>query len=156
METKKKNSYLEKLRCKLKFDNLLIMPRRNRGGGLALLWMDDMNLHIQTFLPRHIDAVINLGIDDAWRFKGFNRAPEVANREDSWLVLCHLASQYNLSWVCIGDFNEFAKVEEKLGGAIRSEKQMQDFRDCQDFYGLRIWAIQVYLLPGVTCGLMVL
>ena len=29
------------------------------------------------------------------------------------------------------------KVEEKLGGEIRSEKQMQDFSDCQDFYGLK-------------------
>jgi len=48
----------------------------------------------------------------------------VANREDSWLVLHHLASQFNLPWVCIGDFNEITKVEEKSGGAIRLEKQM--------------------------------
>ncbi|XP_050281349.1 uncharacterized protein LOC126722235 [Quercus robur] len=137
METKKKNSYLERLRCRLKFDNLFIVPRRNWGGGLALLWMDELNLHIQTFSPRHINAVINLVIDDAWCFTGFYRAPEVANLEDSWFVLRHLASQYNLLWVCIGDFNEIVKVEEKLGGAIRSEKKMQDFRDCQDFYGLK-------------------
>ena len=61
----------------------------------------------------------------------------MANREDSWLVLHHLASQFNLPWVCIGDFNEITKVEEKSGGAIRLEKQMQDFRDCQDFCGLK-------------------
>jgi len=65
METKKKNSYLERLRCKLKFDNLFIVPRRYRGGGLALLWMNELNLHIRTYSPRHIDAVINPGIDDA-------------------------------------------------------------------------------------------
>ena len=44
METRKKNSYIERLRCRLKFDNLFIVPRRNRGGGLTLLWMDDLNL----------------------------------------------------------------------------------------------------------------
>ena len=92
METRKKASYLEKLRCRLKFDNLFVVQRKNRGGGLALLWMNDLNLHIRTFSPRHIDAVINPEIDDAWRFMGFYRAPEVANREDSWLVFHHLAS----------------------------------------------------------------
>ena len=59
-----KASYLEILRCKLKFDHLFVVPRKNRGGGLALLWMNDLNLHIRTFLPKHIDA-INLGINDA-------------------------------------------------------------------------------------------
>ena len=49
METRKKNSYIERLRCRLKVDNLFIVPRSNRGGGLALLWMDDLNLYIQTF-----------------------------------------------------------------------------------------------------------
>ena len=65
METRKKNFYLERLRCRLKFENLFIVPRRNRGGGLALLWMDELNLHIQTFSPQHINTVINPGIDDA-------------------------------------------------------------------------------------------
>ena len=137
METRAKASYLEKLRCRLKFDNVFVVSRKNRGGGLALLWMNNLNLHIRTFSPRHIDAVINPGIDDAWRFTGFYGAPEMANREDSWLVLRHLASQFNLPWVCIGNFNEIAKIEEKSRGAIQPDKQMQDFRDCQDFCGLK-------------------
>lgn len=61
-------------------------------GGLALLWMNSLDLHIQTFSPRHIDAVVNSRIDDAWRFTGFYKAPKVANREDSWLILRHLSS----------------------------------------------------------------
>ena len=137
METKKTKSYLERLRCCLKFDNLFIVPRRNLNGGLALLWMNDVNLHVRTFSPRHIDAVVNPGIDDAWRFTGFYGAPEVANREDSWLVLRHLSSQFILPWVCIRDFNEITKLSEKLGGAIRSEFQMQNFRDCLDVCGLK-------------------
>lgn len=66
METRKKNSYLERLRCRLKFDNLFIVPRRNRGGGLALLLMDELNLHIRTFSPRRINTVINLGMRKAY------------------------------------------------------------------------------------------
>ena len=39
--------------------------------------------------------------------------------------------------MCIGDFNKIAKMEEKSGGAIQPDKQMQDFRDCQDFCRLK-------------------
>lgn len=65
METKKKKSYLERLRCRLKFENMFIVPRRNLGGGLTQLWKNDLNLHVQTFSPLHIDTIVNPGIDDA-------------------------------------------------------------------------------------------
>ena len=124
METKKSRAYLETVRCDLHFDNLFVVLRRNLGGGLALLWMNYLNLHIHTFSPFHIDAVINPGIRDAWRFTGFYEAPEIASSEDSWSLLRYLSSQLNLPWVCIGDFNEIICVEEKIGAAICPERQM--------------------------------
>ena len=63
METKKKNPYMEKIRCRLKFDIMFLVPRRNLSSGLALFWMNDHDLHIRTF--SHIDAVVNPRIDDA-------------------------------------------------------------------------------------------
>ena len=39
--------------------------------------------------------------------------------------------------MCIGDFNEITRVDEKSVGAMRPEKQMQDFKDCLDFCGLK-------------------
>ena len=92
METKKKKSYLERLWCRLGYDNLFIVPQRNLSGGLALLWMNEIDLHIRTFSPYHINAVVNPRIDDAWRFTRFYGAPEVANREDSWTLLHHLST----------------------------------------------------------------
>ena len=65
METKKKNSYMEKIRCRLKFDNMFLVPRRNLSGGLALFWMNDLDLHIRTFSSHHIDVVVNPRVDDA-------------------------------------------------------------------------------------------
>lgn len=91
METKKKRSYLEKIICRLKFDNLFIVPRWHQNGGLALLWKEQLDLHIRSFSPHHIEAVVNPGIDDAWHFTSFYGAPEAANREDSWTLLRHLA-----------------------------------------------------------------
>ena len=92
LETKKKKSYVERLMCKLKFDNMFIVLRRNLGGGLALLWKNDLNLHVRTYSPHHIDVVVNLGVDDAWHFTGFYKAPEVTSWEDSWSVLRHLCT----------------------------------------------------------------
>lgn len=65
METKKKKSCLEKVRCHLKLDNMFIVPRRHQSGGLALLRMNELDLHIRTFSPHHIDAVVSPGINDA-------------------------------------------------------------------------------------------
>lgn len=121
METKKKKSYLERFRCHLKFDNIFIVLQRNLSRGLALLWMNELDLHIWTFSPHHIEVVVNLGIDDAWRFTGFYKAPEVANQEDSLAILRHLANQFSMPWVCIGDFNKITRLGEKTGGSIRAE-----------------------------------
>ena len=53
------------------FENLLSVERNNRGGGLALYWKNSFDLHIDTFSKNHIDAIINKGKDEAWRFIGF-------------------------------------------------------------------------------------
>ena len=79
METKVEKVVLERIGRKIQFSNLFVVPRRNTGGGLALYWPADMNVDVQTFSVRHIDAIIDLGVNDAWRFTGFYRDPEIAN-----------------------------------------------------------------------------
>lgn len=128
---------MEKIWCRLKFDNMFLVPRRNLSSGLALFWVNDLDLRIHTFSPHHIDAVVNPRVDDAWRFTGFYEASETINQEDSWSLLRHLSTQYDLLWVCISDFNEITRLEENSGGALRSDKQMQEFRDCLDFCGFK-------------------
>ena len=39
--------------------------------------------------------------------------------------------------MCIGDFNEIVKVEKKMGGALRRERQMREFQEALDFCGFR-------------------
>jgi len=43
----------------------------------------------------------------------------------------------DLPWFCVGDFNEIVKLEEKMGGASRLERQMVAFREALDFCGVR-------------------
>ncbi|KAL4626410.1 hypothetical protein ACB092_05G094200 [Castanea dentata] len=128
---------MEKIRCHLKFDNMFVVPQRHLSAGLALLWMNELDLHIRTFSPYHIDTVVNPRIDDAWRFTGFYGALETINREDSWSLLCYFSTQIDLLWLYISDLKKITRLEEKLGGAMRLKKQMQKFRDGLDYCGLK-------------------
>lgn len=83
----------------MEFDNKFIVPQKNLSGGLSLFWMNELDLHIRTFSSLNIDAIVNSRIDDAWRIMGFYRALEVAHWEDSWSLLRHLGSQFDMSWV---------------------------------------------------------
>ena len=137
METKANVEVIEKVRRKIQFAHKFVVPRPNQGGGLALLWKEDFQLDVQTSSDNHIDAVVNQGMDDAWRITGFYGNPDSANREDSWSLLRDLSRRYSLPWVCIGDFNEILKAEEKQGWLDRPERQMQGFRDTLDFCRLK-------------------
>lgn len=43
----------------------------NSGGGLTLFWKNGVDLHVLDSSPIYIDAIVNLGVDDAWWFTGF-------------------------------------------------------------------------------------
>lgn len=45
--------------------NVFVVPWQNTGGGLALFWPMDKNVNIQSFSNRHIDAIIDHGVDNA-------------------------------------------------------------------------------------------
>ena len=95
-ETRSKDSTLKNLWSKLNVENVHIVSRHNIGGGLALYWKNGIDLHILDSSPSHIDAVVNLGVDDAWRFTGFYGNLVIANREHSWILLKHLCLKLDL------------------------------------------------------------
>ena len=44
---------------KINFVNGLIVPRKGRGGGLAMLWKREVTLEIMGYSRNHIDAIIS-------------------------------------------------------------------------------------------------
>ena len=46
--------------------------------------------------------------------------------------LRQLNSRLGISWLCMGDFNEITKQDEKLSGANKPYNQMQLFHDVID------------------------
>ena len=79
------------------------------------MWKDDFMLDVLTSSNNHIDGVMDQGMDDAWRFIGFYGDPETTSRENSWNLLRDLSQRLALPWVCVGDFNEILRLEEKQG-----------------------------------------
>ena len=60
---------------------------------------------------------------------GFYGEPNTARRHEAWSKLRNLNSQPEKPWLCIGEFNEIVRQDEKLGGARRPHWQMQQFRE---------------------------
>ena len=52
---------MERIGRRMQFNNIFVVPQVNRGGGLALLWRDDISLDVQTYFDRLIDSFINHG-----------------------------------------------------------------------------------------------
>ena len=65
METKAKDKFLKNLCHKLDLKNLFIVPCNNTDGGLALYWKESLNLKVQSSSLSYINAVVDLGVDDA-------------------------------------------------------------------------------------------
>ncbi|XP_075665954.1 uncharacterized protein LOC142635731 [Castanea sativa] len=125
METKVDKDVIEKIRRKIQFADCHVVPRQNRGGGLALLWTDTNTVDVLSSFERHIDVVIDQGMDDVCQFTGFYGNTDTANREDSWSLLKTLSRRLTLPWIVLGDFNEILRVEEKQGWLDRSERQIR-------------------------------
>ena len=96
---------------KLDFQLGFEVPRIGLGGGIALLWHDNMDIDIQTSFPHHIDALINKnGV--AWCFIGVYGHPETSRKGESWDLLHLLHASYSFPWFLIGDFNEILHNDE--------------------------------------------
>ena len=132
METWSNEDHLELLLCRLHFNNKLVVPCNNKGGGLALFWKNNLNLSISSYSCSHIDSIINPGIDNAWRLTFMYGEPVTHKRMATWNLLRRLHNQHSFPWCCMGDFNEIVKNEEMQGRRPRPDKQMQAFRDAID------------------------
>jgi len=123
------------LRVKLGFQNVFCVDCKGRSGGLLLFWSSDIDLEVQNFSQRHVNAVIHSSdIGVSWKFTGFYGHPDPMKRQESWSLLRCLADLNPSPWFVCGDFNEIISLSEKSSVSRRSQKQMSLFqsalRDC--------------------------
>ena len=115
---------LEIVQSKIGFDHHWVVPREGRGGGLVLFWKENINLTIEESNKSYIDAFIDKNSENEWRLTGFYGKLEIARRFDAWNKLRNLNTNLETPWLCIGDFNQITRLDEKVGGAIRTHNQM--------------------------------
>lgn len=119
METKLVILEMISIKESLKRTQGLVVPRKGRSGGLALLWKKELKVDVQSYSDSHIDAIIDNGeVGQQWHITGFYGNPETSKREESRLLLKRLSTLNSLQWVCLRDFNELMNGGEKKGGAM--------------------------------------
>ena len=79
---------------------MIKVSRISRGGGVAIFWKKECDFSIDTYSPNNIDAIVNKGREDEWRFIGFYGELDTRNRHESWEKLRKLKSKFNLPWLC--------------------------------------------------------
>jgi hypothetical protein len=135
-ETWSNDEHLEHLRCRLHFNNKLLVLSNKKGGGLALFWNKSFDLSVLSYSCNHIDTVVHSGTSDAWRLTFVYGALETHRRIETWNLIRRLSQQHHLPWCCIGDFNEIVLSSEMQGRRPRPERQMKDFREVLDECGM--------------------
>jgi hypothetical protein len=99
---------------------MIVVDCVGKSGGLTLLWGDDLDVEIQNYSRRHINAKISSpSLSEAWKFTGLYGNPEAGKRGESWDLIRHLNTMDPIPWVCLGDFNEILNQSEKWGGNER-------------------------------------
>lgn len=71
------------------------VPSIGKSGGLLLLWIKDLPLHVMSFSLGHIDSFIK-ETNFWWRFTSFYGNPKVGDRVHSWDLLARLSINNSL------------------------------------------------------------
>ncbi|GMP66668.1 hypothetical protein CsSME_00026935 [Camellia sinensis var. sinensis] len=129
METKNKIAKLERIRKRLNFSNSNYVNPIGASGGLALWWVDEVNLDI-LFKSKHIMRCIvdHVHPDQSWVISFIYAPPNRSKRREFWKLLIDQAKNSNYPWICVGDFNQIGSMWEKLGGAECSRSQIDGFQ----------------------------
>ena len=110
METRAHRSRLEKLRRKLRFDEMYCVEADGLSGGLGLLWKKEILIHVkqatQNFI--HADCCEKEG-GIFWDGTFIYGNPSFRDRRYLWDKLQQLQLHHNHPWLCIGDFNQILK-----------------------------------------------
>lgn len=128
METKNHDSFVMNELKDLNFSSHhLVSPHGHGGGGLALLWKNDIDVKVLTANHNFIDTSVKY--KDSELFCTFvYGAPDIANRQAVWDDLSSISTLRTGAWYLTGDFNEIINNSEKSGGKERPESTFCSFR----------------------------
>ncbi|KAM6580301.1 hypothetical protein CsatA_004075 [Cannabis sativa] len=107
---------VEKVKNRLGFEGSFSVDVNGKKGGLAILWRDKSEAQLLKYSKSHIDLVVNIPGMASWRLSGLYGEPNRHLRHRTWTLLRTMATESNLPWCIIGDFNNILSNEDKKGG----------------------------------------
>ena len=114
METQLNIKGIKQWCSELPYKNRFDVKKPGLGGGLAMLWKEDIRLDVFKFSENQISAWVTENDGFRWLLTGFYSWPETKDHFKSWSLLSHIHSYVKSAWMCIGDFNEMLRSIEKL------------------------------------------
>ncbi|KAF7133357.1 hypothetical protein RHSIM_Rhsim09G0070000 [Rhododendron simsii] len=137
METKNNKVKMETIRRSLKFDNSSYVDPEGLSGGLALWWTNNLEVEVE-FASRNLLHVIitDKAIPSCWATTFVYCCPTRSGRELVWNKIKRIAQSEVLPWLCMGDFNQVARIEDKIGGTLPSQNSLASFHDMLSDCGL--------------------
>ncbi|CAE6123705.1 unnamed protein product [Arabidopsis arenosa] len=139
VETKNKDSFVEKLGADLQFPHHFLVSPDGLSGGLAIFWQDSVKCDFLGTPTLHFtDLIVSEGpISFCVTYIYGN--PVRGLRQQLWRRISTLAQTNlygNKPRLMLGDLNEIQNNDEKFGGPIRPEWQFAHFRHMLNISGL--------------------
>ncbi|KAG5553330.1 hypothetical protein RHGRI_011260 [Rhododendron griersonianum] len=93
----------------------------------------DVELANKNFM--HVIITDN-SIPSCWAATFVSGCPTRSGRSLVWENLMNIARSERLPWLCMGDFNQVLRVEDKLGGMVPSQNSLSSFHEMISECGL--------------------
>lgn len=137
METKIDSQRLELIRNRCGFTNGLCLSSSGRSGGLGFWWREDI-ARVCSYSTHHVEVeVCDVNNQPCWKAVGIYGWPEASNKHLTWDLMRRIQWSNTLPLLMFGDFNEILGMNEKEGGAVRGERQIDAFRAAIEDCGCR-------------------
>ncbi|XP_013600971.1 PREDICTED: uncharacterized protein LOC106308356 [Brassica oleracea var. oleracea] len=128
METKNKRDVLVDLQEWLGYDRIYTVDPVGYSGGLALMWMNSVNIEFK-FVDKHLlDFSIRSGYLRYFVSCVYGE-PVRGERPTGWERLSRIGVNRKAPWCVVGDFNAIRNNGEKSGGPRLSESNFTDFNN---------------------------
>jgi len=130
METKNKETVVEKTKRRLKFQHVFTEQPIGIAGGLVLMWNEEAEVKIISSSKEYIDVECKDPSSGHIMEITFVHAPTtLSERLLLWQKLRELHSDNHHPWLCVGDFNEILYSWEKVGKREADQHRIAAFRE---------------------------
>ena len=101
-ETWTDDARLDQVLRNFDFRNKWSAASGNRGGGLVLLWKEEIRITVEDSSKYCIDVLVENNAPQEWRFTGFYGEPVTAKRHEARSKFRTLNDKPHIPWLCAG------------------------------------------------------